>query len=259
MPKYQRAVTELDDDNEIDLTQEETAIPENLSPEEATYAKRYADLRRHTAKLDADNKRRIAELESSVRDSAQAAFDLPGTDDDVDDWISKYPEIAGVVARLADRRVNAATEDLQKRVAELSDDKVTLTKTAAQEKLREEHPDFFTELRSDPEFHTWLEGRSQLMQDAIYVNETDWQAAADVISVYKTTKGIRSTAKPQARGDAARDVNVRSKSEPARSGMRYSESQISKMSPQEFDKNEEAIEAALREGKVLMDLSGGAR
>jgi hypothetical protein len=68
--------------------------------------------------------------------------------------------------------------------------------------------------------------------------------------------------KPASTKDAARSVNSRnkgSKPDTENSGETFKESQVNKMSAQQYEKASDAIMESIRTGKFIYDMSGNAR
>lgn len=257
MPMYQRSIMDSEDDENI--LDEEIVVDKTLSKDEQTWQQRYADLRRHLAKKDLKIKEQDALL------SSRAPVSAPSTDDEnaLNEWMNQYPDIARVVSLLADKRAETKLGDLDTRVKDFEERKRKDELDFAQKKLSEIHPDFFETIRLDPEFHDWLNDQSPDIQAALLSDEkaTDWKGASLVINAYKAEKGLTKAPKRDNNKETVRDIPSRSTSRPQeRSGQHtFTESQIKSMSYAEYDKREEEITEALRTGKVLMDLTGGAR
>ena len=95
----------------------------------------------------------------------------------------------------------------------------------------------------------------------MYENDTDYVSAARAIDLYKADKGLNKR-KTRSDKDAATSVGVRnSSSAPSNddSDGSFYESQVNKMSIQQYEANQEAIEKAIRSGKFVYDVSGSAR
>ena len=79
--------------------------------------------------------------------------------------------------------------------------------------------------------------------------------------MYKADKDI-TTKKSSTGKDAAKSVNSRnsrSKPQDNESSTYLRESQVHKMSPQEYEKKSDEIIEAIRSGKFIYDMSGSAR
>lgn len=266
MPKYKRSF--IEDDEEV-LTQEldENGQPlpnedEDLTPEEKTWRKRHGDLRSYTSKQLNERDKEIEKLRTQLAQTTQEELKFPKTEAEIDAWMKKFPDVAGIVKTIAMKEAIDANRKIDERLKDLNDREVKSAKKLAQEKLASLHPDFFDSIRDDPEFEAWLESKSKRVQDALYDNDTDWQAAAEVIDMYKLEKNIRPKKQTtNDRREAAREVpNRRSSTPPSGRGeYRFSESQVEKMSQAEYEHNEPEITKAISEGKFDYDISAGAR
>jgi hypothetical protein len=122
------------------------------------------------------------------------------------------------------------------------------------------HPDF-DKIREDDDFHTWAEEQPRWIQEALYDNDNDARSAARAIDLYKSDRGI-TTKKPSTDKDAARSINTRadrSKPQEGDSKSNFRESQVAKMSSQEYEKKADEIMESIRTGKFIYDISGNAR
>jgi hypothetical protein len=99
------------------------------------------------------------------------------------------------------------------------------------------------------------------VQDALYDNDNDARSAARAIDLYKADMGITKQ-KPRSDKDAAKSVstkNSRSKPQQDESSTFLKESEVQRMSPQEYEKMSDEIMEAIRSGKFIYDVSGSAR
>jgi anti-sigma28 factor (negative regulator of flagellin synthesis) len=95
----------------------------------------------------------------------------------------------------------------------------------------------------------------------LYENDNDARSAARAIDLYKADRGI-TTKKKSTSKDAAKSVytrNSRSKPQDDETSSYIRESQVQKMSPQEYEKRSDEIMEAIRTGKFIYDVSGSAR
>jgi hypothetical protein len=136
----------------------------------------------------------------------------------------------------------------------------TATKEKAEVELLKIHPDF-SEIRDSDDFHNWATEQPKWVQDALYENDDDARSAARAIDLYKIDNNI-STKKSSNNKDAARSVNskqTRNAPETDRTGSSFKESQVAKMTPQEYERNADVIMEAIRSGRFVYDVSGNAR
>jgi hypothetical protein len=261
MSKYKRK-EELNDDlsysEEIEKVSGTEAVQAaNDSPEEASFKKRYGDLRRNTQQLMAQKDQEIVKIKDQLDTAARGQIRFPKTDEEIEKWSQKYPDVAKIVDTIARKRANEVAENLRVGERRLENIETQITKRDAEKELMKKHPDFM-QIRSDPAFHEWVVMQPQNMQDALYKNNTDAMAASRAIDLYKADTGRKTKGQPKS---AAQAVGRTSSSAPAATGKaRFSESQIARMSDREYDANEEAILEAMRtKGAFIYDVSGGAR
>ena len=238
--------------------EEATKEDENLSKEELSFKKRYGDLRRHMASKDKETEERIKALEDQLSKATRNELVLPKSDDEIAAWAKKYPDVAGIVETIADKKARERSTDLDKRMKDIEKMRVDAVKEKAEAELMKLHPDFI-DIREDDKFHDWADEQPKWVQDALYENVDDAKSVARVIDLYKIDAGIK--AKKSDGKSAASAVNTRSKTTPTSddSNNNWRESQIEKMSDKEYAKNQESIMEAMRTGKFVYDLSGAAR
>ena len=231
----------------------------DLSKEELSFKKRYGDLRRHMASKDKETEERIKALEDQLSKATRNELVLPKSEEEIAEWTKKYPDVAGIVETIADKKARQRAGELDKRVQDIEKMRVEAVKEKAEAELMKLHPDFM-DIRQDDNFHDWAEDQPKWVQDALYENVDDAKSVARVIDLYKIDAGI-TTKKGDSKKSAASAVNTRSKASPTadESNNYIRESQVDKMSDKEYAKNQEAIMEAMRTGKFVYDLSGAAR
>ena len=256
MAKYRRLQTPDDELNDSEEMAQQAAPTEETDPEDTTYKKRYGDLRRHSQSLMQQKDQEVASLQAQLDSAAKGQIKFPKTDEEIDQWSKKYPDVAKIVDSIAQKRANEAMQEGDKRMESLRQLETKLTKKEAEQSLIKMHPDF-SEIRQDPAFHEWVTLQPQYIQDALYKNNTDALAASRAIDLYK---GDQRKAKKGNKSAAQSVGRTSSSSTPASSGRAsFSESQINNMTALEFDKNEEAIHEAMRNNRFDYDMTGGAR
>ena len=232
----------------------------NLGAEEKSFKKRYGDLRRHSQQQQTTLQKQIDELRSQLQQSTEKQIKLPKSEEELNEWAAQYPDVAKIVETIAIKKAKEQTQALDERFKQLDEREHQTAKDKAEAELTRLHPDFDS-IRDDDAFHTWVDEQPKWVQDALYDNESDAKAAARAIDLYKADKGIKTKKATPDKG-AAESVNTRSsRSAPtgeSTEGVFY-ESQVSKMSTFEYEKNQEAIAKALQSGKFVYDISGSAR
>ena len=258
MSKYKRKEElEADTSYSEELEAQVSVDPEPKEPEEASFKKRYGDLRRHTQQLMSQKDQELEKLKEQLDSAAKGQIKFPKTDDEIEAWSKKYPDVSKIVDTIARKRANEALEEGEKRLGHLKDLETKLTKKEAEQQLMKLHPDF-NDIRQDPAFHEWVTMQPLYISDALYKNNTDAMAAARAIDLYKADTGKR---KSSSKKSAAQAVGRSTSAAPAATGKaKFSESQVARMSDREYEANEEAILQAMRtEGAFTYDMTGGAR
>ena len=239
---------------------EEPKEEEPKNAEERSFKKRYGDLRRHQQLKEKEYEDRIKALEEQLTQSTKSEIKLPKSDEDIEAWAKQYPDVAGIVETIAIKKAREQSEGLEARVKEIDEMKATATREKAEVELLKLHPDF-GEIRDSDDFHEWAEEQPKWVQEALYENDADARSAARAIDLYKADKNI-TTKKPVSTKDAARSVNSRtSRSEPDVNNTEgtFTESQVAKMTTQQYEKASDQIMEAIRTGKFIYDMSGSAR
>lgn len=257
MSKYRRK-EELESDSTYseELEAQVATDSEPKEPEEASFKKRYGDLRRHAQQLMSQKDQELEKLKVQLDSAAKGQIKFPKTDDEIEAWSKKYPDVSKIVDTIARKRANEALEEGEKRLGHLKDLETKLTKKEAEQQLMKLHPDF-NDIRQDPAFHEWVTMQPLYISDALYKNNTDAMAAARAIDLYKADTGKRKTSSKKS---AAQAVGRSTSAAPAATGKaKFSESQVARMSDREYDANEEAILEAMKSGAFTYDMSGGAR
>lgn len=258
MAKYQGAYrNELDKEDEV-LEQQQEATEAPASDEDASFKKRYGDLRRHMQQTMQQKEREMEELKEQLAQATRKQLKFPKTEDEVNEWVKKYPDVAAIVDTIAQKRAMEALQVGEQKMSKLKDLEKRLEREKAEQELLKMHPDFL-EIRADKAFHNWVAEQPSWVQDALYKNETDARAAGRAIDLYKADTGAGKR-KRSASNDAAKAVGrTTSSSAPTGGKVRFTESQIAKMSPRDYEANEAAIMEAMRTGNFEYDLSGAAR
>jgi len=240
------------DESKAEAQEEDTG----LSAEEKTFKKRYADIRKHMQDKDAEHKAALEKLQKQLEAATKNELVLPKSEDEVEAWAKKYPDVAGIIEAIADKKANERASDLDGRLKEIEELRVTAKREKAEAELAQMHPDF-NSIREDDAFHTWAEGQPQWIQNALYENTDDAKSVARVIDLYKTDKGITTKKASSADKDAASSVKSK-RAAPPQTDDRSTylrESQVEKMSIKEYEKRAEEIMEAQRSGKFIYDIT----
>ena len=243
-------------DTEQEEEPEAEAQEETLSAEEKNFKKRYGDLRRHTQDKEKEFQDKLDKLEAQLQAATKNELVLPKSEDEVEAWAKKYPDVAGIVEAIADKKASERSSELDGRLKEIEELRTQARREKSESELMRLHPDF-ADIRADEAFHKWAEQQPKVYQDALYENAEDVKSVARVIDMYKAdnnikTKKVTSTADK----DAASSVKSKRTAVDTNDSSSYlSESQIAKMSIKEYEKRQDEIMDAQRKGKFIYDMS----
>ena len=228
---------------------------ENLSREEKSFKKRYGDLRRHMAEKEKDWNERFEKLENSG-----GTILPPKTDEDIDQWVSKYPDVASIVQTIATKKAQELFSKADNRLQKLDEMHEATVRKSAETTIIESHADFIN-IRESDDFHDWADAQPKWVQDAVYENTDDPHSVVRVIDLYKSDKGLTKEAKKAGKKAAASVVSRTSKAkvDADDSDGQIRESDVAKMSSKDFETNVDEINKAMRNGKFIYDISGSAR
>ena len=248
----------LDNKNEEFI--EEPKEEEPVNAEEKSFKKRYGDLRRHMQQKEKDWEDKFKNLEGQLQEVTRKEIKLPKSDEDIDAWAKQHPDVAAIVETIAIKKAREQSAGLEDKVKEINEMRATASREKAEAELMQIHPDF-DQIRDSDDFHTWADEQPKWVQDALYENDTDSRSAARAIDLYKSDRNIK-TKKVNSSKDAAKSVNSRTtRSEPATTDTdgAFKESQVAKMTAEQYEKAADAIMESIRSGKFVYDLSGSAR
>ena len=248
------------DDTQQEETQEASETQEDdsdLSAEEKSFKKRYGDLRRHMQEKEKEFNDKLEALSGTAK---RASIVPPKSDEDIEAWAKEYPDVAGIVETIAAKKAKELFSKAETRLTELDEAHNEALRIKAENQIRKTHDDF-DELRSSESFHNWADEQPKWVKDALYENMDDPASVIRVIDLYKVDNGMTPAAKTQSKKAAASTVTKGSRTSIDAKGLQgqIKESDVAKMSTQEFEKRQDEITEAMRKGKFVYDMSGGAR
>lgn len=239
-----------------------------VNKEEETWKKRHGDLRSYTSKQINDLTKEIDNLKKVVADKEREATKLPTNKAEAEAWIKEYPDLARVISTVIETQTEHIKEDVKTTRQELEAERLAIAREKALNAIIKVHPDFL-ELVNDEDFKEWVESQpakrgpriGQALFDALYNNNDDADSAIQAVNVYKSDKSSKTPKKDTSALEAATSVRRTSASAPSGdSGKRtYTESEIEKMDYRTYEKLEEDIDLARREGRYVYDITGAAR
>ena len=265
--KEEKEIEELMESRQEDTEVEVAAVAEapkeaasdeddkDLTREEKTYKKRYDDLRRHQNKLV----EQVKTLEAQVSDPS--SFAAPTTEEELEAWKEKYPDVANIVSTLAKKEAQAMYNAADERLSRLDEIAEQADRAKAEAEIRAIHSDF-DELKDSDVFHDWVDVQPKWVKDALYVNSDDPASVARVIDLYKADNNIVNKGKKASAKRAATAIVTkkgRTSVDAEESNGRITESDVNKMSTVEYEKRSDEIMEAIRGGRFVYDMTGAAR
>lgn len=225
--------------------------------EERTYKKRYDDLRLMQQRQAEELKTIKTQFENSKK---QGIVRPPKSDEDIQEWAEKYPDVAAIVETIAEKKAQEKFSDAEDRLKQIDEMTAEADRAKSMDTIRNSHTDFDT-LKESDEFHDWAGEQPKWVQDALYENQDDPRSVIRVIDLYKSDKGMDNKSLKKATKDAAKAViNKRvTKPDTISTEGSFSESQVKQMSDKDFEVNMDAIMESQRNGKFIYDLTGAAR
>ena len=257
--KDEEELDQLIAENKGEVKEEAQEEQEPTSAEEKTFKKRYGDLRRHAQQKESDLQEQINQLKEQLDSATKKQIELPKSDEDIEAWTKKYPDVAGIVETIAIKKSQEQSKELEDRIQKINEMQESATKEKAEVELLKIHPDF-VDIREDDNFHNWAEEQPQWVQKALYENDDDALSAARAIDLYKADRNICK--KKTNSKDAALATNpksTRTKPQTNEESTYLKESQVQKMSSQEYERRADEVMEAIRSGKFIYDVSGSAR
>ena len=194
--------------NKENTEEVEAQEAEPVNAEEKSFKKRYGDLRRHQQTKEKEYENRIKALEEQLAESTRSEIKLPKSDEDIEAWSKKYPDVAAIVETIAIKKAREEAQGLEDTKKEIDEMKTAAAREKAEVELMKAHPDF-GEIRDSDDFHNWVEEQPKWVQEALYKNDTDARSASRAIDLYKADMNI-TTKKSVSTKDAALSVNSRS-------------------------------------------------
>jgi hypothetical protein len=220
-----------------------TKSPEE--PEAKVWKKRHDDGRRYQSKL----LDRTKQLEQQLKEKGTVS--LPKSKEEIDEWRQKFPDVYDIVSSIAAMQSDERTSNVQKQLEEVSQAQEEVVFERAYNKIIKVHSDF-DELINDTAFHAWAETQPTTIQNALYENRSDSAAAIRAIDLYKYDQKLTKS-KSTPKKDAAKAVTKTKTSDPVegKEPKIWTEKEIHALSAAEYEKLEDEIDIAAREGRVV--------
>jgi hypothetical protein len=265
--KYRDEVYKDEDDEAEESVEAQDADPQEATPQEQAdsfvetkkeethdYKKRYDDLKRHYDEKVGEFKTEIENLRRTMTQHAEEmprGVSPPKTAEELEEFKQRYPDVFEVVQTVSSLQTESQVAQLREELGSIKEREQELEKQKAFEELLRLQPDF-NEIKTDEKFLAWLEEQPTSISDGIYKNNKDARWAARVIDLYKADTGLnKKKTKSSSAAEAVTKTPVREVRTEATDGKRiWKASEIGRMKPWEFEKNEAELDTARAEGRI---------
>lgn len=253
MPAADELYYEEDAPEPKKATRQPKSAPEE--PSTTNYKKRYDDLKKHYDQKIGEFKQKEMDFQAQLQ-SAQPRYEAPKSQEELQEFREANPDLYDTVESVAHNIASEQVESLQPRLSAIEQREQQLAIREAEQAMKENHPDY-DDIRGSDEFHKWAEEQPDQIQDWIYRNPDNVALASKAIDLYKMESGIKQSSpkrrsnqvqqSPQAAADmvSTKTTNVEPKSPKI-----WTETEIAKMSLDQFDRLEDEIRLAQAEGRI---------
>lgn len=247
---------EITNTDELAAQEAEEAAP--LKAEEASWKKRYADLRSFSMKADKARKEEIAELKDSIESIKNSPKEMPLGKEEFKQMLDDNPEIASIVKAMVLEENKSLREDLRSQENDLKSTREELERDTAMSLLLSKHPDF-EEINNSEKFADWVAEQPDYVHKILF-ESSDAQATIREINNFKTDTGWgkkprRKANSQQSEQDKVAPTRSNAGRDPSQGGPKiWKESEIAALTGAEFEVAMEDIIAAQAEGRVDYDM-----
>ena len=234
-------------------TRQRKSAPEE--PSTTNYKKRYDDLKKHYDQKIGEFKQKELDFQSQMQ-AAQPQYETPKSQEELQEFREANPDLYETVESVAHNIAAEQVGSLQPRLSAIEEREREITLREAEQAMRESHPDF-EDIKGSDDFHAWAEEQPEQIQDWIYRNPDNDGLASKAIDLYKLESGIkqsspkrRSNQVQQSPTSAADMVSTKTTNVEPKSPKIWTETEIAKMSLDQFDRLEDEIRLAQEEGRI---------
>lgn len=220
---------------------------------------RYKNLQAKMTKATQENSELRKHLESLQEQINQLQAKPDTTDDEIDTVNSDYPEIVGPLVK-KNKALETKIAKLEEMLTNVSKKSESFAQTQSEieaerwnSRVKSVHPDL-DEILSPGHYEDlkgWVESQAPVIQQGFHSGNPD--DAITVLNLYKQSKGIKTTEKPDrlAAAKAAATPNLPKSNTKPSSKQTFTREQIAKMSMEEFMKHEAEIDQATVNGEIF--------
>jgi len=264
-----KAVEAAKHGNVIDDQGQEVSAEDAVTKQIKSLEKRVSDTKSYFQKRENDLVKQVETLQVQLADATKKQIKFPKTEEEVSEWVAKFPDVAAIVETIAMKKVQDLRADVDAQKSDLATQRYEVEFNRQMGRIIGEHGDF-PELQSDEDFNEWIQKQPKHIRSVFDSEQPipyeDLEDAADTaiyaLSLYKALTKKPEPKKEVAR-DAARSVVTRNNSAPPQVDRRpdlvYA-SDIAKLSNKQYtDEIDAMVNKAMLEGRFVDDIHGAAR
>lgn len=276
MTKYKRTITDDELQDEIDELEaqnrgqplneqepdDEVDVEKPQKTSNDSSDKRYNDLRSYSQRKLNEKDAEIEALSERLSElEAQKTSRPPVDEKELEEWMNEYPVVSKMIKTLARKEVDGLDEKLKEKLKKSDELDSKIHSQEERRKLAVLQPDFYDTILPSEEFQEWVKEKApKWAVDAMKSAKPNADTASDAIDLFKLRTGWGAEKKKETeefdeRSAAQAARNTKSSKPKSKKGSKFSESQVARMSSQEYDANEQAIEEAIRSGEFEYDLT----
>ncbi len=210
-------------------------------------------MKRHYDSTLGKHKDEVRTLRTQLEQSTKQ-FVPPKSKEELESWRKEYPDVYEMVETIAMNKADSRAKEMETKYQNLQVQQEQINREKAEVELLKMHPDY-KDIRSKDEFHEWATKQDPAIQGWLYENTSNASLAGRAIDLYKMDKGISKLSKKQesaVKKEAAKAITKTAKATETELPKKkvWSNAEISKMSVNEYEKYEEEIDKAVREGRI---------
>lgn len=246
---------EMDENGNLIEEVEKEPTKENID-----WKKRHDDGRRFQIQLQnrvKEQENRISELEEKLSQKV----DVPENMDEFNQWVENYPKVYEMVKIAARKEASSLDETIKKKLSRVDELDKKEKLIAEKQRLNQLQPDFYQHIAPSEEWRDWILNKApEKARLAVFDDvNPDAEQVSLIIDSFKVQTGWSNpttSTKKKTTVDDASSIRPRSnQTQPkVKTTGEWSESRVLKMSDADFEKYEEEIYAAQRDGTFVYDI-----
>ena len=234
---------------------QETSI--SSSDKDEGWEDRYSHLRTFSDRKITELSDEIQRLKSEGK--IHQSIPVPSTEEEVQEWMEKYPDTAGVIESIIINKTQEVQKPLEERLNQIETRERKVNMKEAEILIKESHSDYL-QLQDNDHFKDWIRTQPDAIVGCLTApNQFDAFGAIRAIDLYKSDllqdgrqeqqEGVQTPREPSAADHVPTNRRVDVKT--PQNKKVWTTSQIGKLKPHEFDKLEQEIDLARSEGRVV--------